>query len=154
MSSCKDKSLFQEVNGLHNIVGNMHIYIEYLDSNAANIVQNNTQVAVFYEKDGIAQLVQRPSFDVQYGYTIKSMQGIYFPNAPDQLCVDFFPSDYLNNENFSTTYVKLGDNSMDTFRCQFYNEPGMIYLLKVWHNGTLVWDHQTASTQPLIKIAK
>jgi hypothetical protein len=154
MSSCRDKNLFQEVNGLHDIVGNMHIYIEYLDSNGANIVQNNSQVAVFYEKDGIAQPVQRPSFDVPYGYTIKSMQGIYFPNAPDQLCVDFFPSDYLNNENFSTTYVKLGDNSMDTFRCQFYNEPGVFVLLKVWHNGTLVLDHQTASTQPLIKIVK
>lgn len=153
MSSCRDKNFLQQVNGEHDFVGNMHIYIEYLDSNGANIVQSNTQVAVFYEKDGIAQLVQRPSFDVPYGYTIKSMQGI-FPNAPDELCVDFFPSDYLNKENLSTTYVKLGNNSMDTFRCLFYNDPGVFYLLKVWHNGTLVWEHKIDKASPLIKIVK
>lgn len=153
MSSCSDKNFLDNVNGLHNLVGNMNIYLEYLDSKGANIVQKDTPVSVFYEKDGIAQFIDRPGFDVRYGYTIKSMK-IVSPNNPDELCVNIFPSDYLDKENFSTTYLKLGDNSMDTIRCQFYNKPGMFILLKVWHNGTLVWDSQTAYVQPLIKIVK
>jgi len=153
MSSCRDENFLQQINGLHNIVGNMNIYLEYLDSKDANLVQKDTPVAVFYEKDGIAQPVQRPYFDVPYGYTIKSMR-VISPNAPDELCVNIFPSDYMNKENFSTTYLKLGNNSMDTIRCQFYNEPGMIYLLKIWLNGTLVWEHKSDSALPLIKIVK
>jgi len=148
MSSCRDKDLSNHVD-----YGNMFFYIEYLDSKGANIVQKETQVAVFYEKDGIAQPVQRTNLDVPYGYIIKSMR-VISPNAPDELCVNIFPSDYLNNENLSTTYVKLGNNSMDTFRCQFYKDQHWIYLLTVWHNGTLVWEHKTDSALPLIKIVK
>ena len=149
MSSCRDKNLTDHVD-----YGNLNIYIEYLDSNGANIVQNDTQVAVFYEKDGIPQPVVRLNLDRPYGFTITSKRDIS-PKPPNELCVAIFPSDYMDNENLSTTYVKLGNNSMDTFRCQFYKDQHWIYLLKVWCNGTLVWDSQTASTSsPLIKIVK
>lgn len=153
VSSCNDRNNLQDVYGGHNLLGNLHIYIEYVDSKGANILQNSSPVAVFYEKDGMAQLVERLNLDVPFGYVIKSKR-VISQNNPDELCVDFFPSDYLDKENFSTTFVKLGNNSMDTFRCQFFNESGVFYLLKVWHNGTPVWEHKVNLTQPLITIVK
>jgi len=149
MSSCKDENLSNHVD-----YGNMNIYIEYLDSNGANILQNDTPVAVFYEKDGIPQPVVRLNFDRPYGFTITSKSDIS-PKPTNELRVVFFPSDYMDNENLSTTYIKLGNNSMDTFRCLFYKDQHVIFLLKVWCNGTLVYDSKTASTSsPLIKIVK
>jgi hypothetical protein len=148
MSSCNDKE--QAIPGVSM---NRIFFIEYVSVDGTNILQNDSQIEVYYERNGIAEKVERSNLTYPNGFIITSQRAAA-PDSSDELCVKVFPSDYYNDEDISTTYIKLGDYQMDTIQCQFYRTPNLIYTLKIWHNGTLVWDKQTSSSSPLIQIIK
>lgn len=148
MSSCNNK----EQAAPEFYMGKLYVYIEYVNVDGTNILQNDSQIEVYYEENGIAQRVIRQNLDVPFGFTITT-QSDAARDGSNELCVKVSPSDYLDSENISTTYVKFGDK-MDTIQCQFYKSSNTFYLLKTWHNGTLVWDKETAKASPLLRIIK
>ena len=148
MSSCNDKE--QAISGFSM---NRIFFVAYVNVNGTNLLQNDSQITVYYERNGVAEKVQRSNLDCPNGYTLTSQRNTV-ANGSDELCVKVFPSDYMDNENISTTYIKFGNNQMDTIQCQFHTTSNSITLTKSWLNGTLVWDIQTASSFPLIQIMK
>ena len=151
MSSCKKVKVSEEV--IRGFSMNRLFYIAYVNPDGTNILQKDSQIEVFYEKDGIAQKVVRSNLDYPNGFRITSQRNTG-PNGSDELCVEVFPSDYYNNENISTSYIKLGDHKMDTIQCEFNTTPNSIYLTKIWHNGSLVWDIETAKATAFIQLIK
>lgn len=143
----------EEKNMQDLYIGKLNVYLEYVSIDGTNILQNDSEIEVFYDKNGIVEKVNRSNLTYSNGFIITSKRDVA-PNGSEELCVKVFPSDYLNVDNISTTYVKLGDHQLDTIQCQFYKASDLFYLLKTWHNGTLVWDKQTNSTSPLIQIVK
>ncbi len=131
MSSCNDKE--QAISGFYM---NRIFSIQYVSVDGTNILQNDSPIEVYYEKNGIAQKVERSNLDYPNGFTITSQRNTA-PNGSDELCVKVFPSDYYDDEDISTTHIKLGDHQMDTIQCQFNITSNSIYLTKTWLNGTL-----------------
>jgi hypothetical protein len=130
-----------------------HFYIEYVNVDGTNLLQNDSEIQVFYKKDGVAELVQRSNLDYPDGYTLVSQRNTG-PDGSDELCVKVFSSDYDDNENLSKTLVKFENNQTDTFQCQFHKTPNTNTIARIWMNGTLVWDAQTAASVPFIHITK
>jgi len=144
LSSCNDKEL-----SIKGIYINSIVFIEYSGSDGKNILKSDSQIEVFYDKNGIAEKVDHPNLTYPNGFTITTERNAQ-PYGSDELCIKVFPSNYYNEENLSTTYIKLGEYQIDTIRCQFY-----ITSNKTWHNGTLVWDIDNNETSfPLINIIK
>lgn len=149
MSSCnKEKELITEGFSMNRI-----FFIEYVSIDGKNILQDDSQIEVYYENNGIAQKVEQPNLTYPNGFAIVSQQNTA-PNGSDELCVKVFPSDKLNDKNFSTTYIKFGDYQIDTIQCQFNITTNSVYLTKTWLNGTLVWDIETKPSSRLIQIVK
>lgn len=130
-----------------------HFFIEYNNADGTNLLQNDSQIQVSYKKDGVAEIVQRGNLDYPNGYALVSQRNTA-PNGSDELCVKVFSSDYDDSANMSTTYVKFGNTQADTFECQFNKTPNTVSIAKIWLNGTLVWDIQTATSVPFIHITK
>lgn len=151
--SCqKEKEKNLETNFAGSIVDKV-FYITYLNSESINVLQTNSQIQVFYLKNGTAEKVERAYLDCPNGFTLTN-QNNTLGNGSNELCVKVFPSDYEDNSNKSTTYIKFDNNTMDTFECQFQISSGSHLLMKIWLNGSLVWDRQTTKTRPLIQIIK
>lgn len=129
-------------------------FIEYVSLDGINIVKNDSPIEVYYDNNGVVQKVERSNLDYPNGFKITSQRNTA-ANGSDELCVEIFPSDYYNDEDISTTYIKLGDSQMDTIQCQFHRTSNSIYLTKTWLNGTLVWDSTSLSSPfPLIRLIK
>jgi len=151
--SCnKEKEKNFEVN-IAGVFVDKVFYIAYLNSEGKNVLDTNSQIQVFYLKDGTAEKVERSNLDSPNGFTLTSQRRTA-ANGSDELCFKVFPSDYEDNTNKSTTYIKFEDNTMDTLECQFQKTAEIHLLMKIWLNGSLVWDRQTAKTLPLIQIIK
>lgn len=150
MNSCNKENEEQSKEAFY--INNV-FYIKYVNMDGINILQNDSQIEIYYEKNGIAERVARANLDHANGYVITSQQNVA-SDGPDELCVAVFSSDYLDNENISKTYVKLGNNQMDTIQCQFHKSSEVLYVQRIWHNGTPVWDIETAKAKPLIRIIK
>lgn len=153
VSSCKNENENENEQVFIGVFINRVFYITYVNTDGTNILRNDSQLDVFYEQNGIAQKVERLNLDYPNGYTLTSLRNTA-PNGSDELCVKVFPSDYYNEGNISTTFIKLGNNQMDTLRCQFQTTSNTFILTKIWLNGTLVWDKETAKASPLIQIIK
>lgn len=150
MNSCNKENKEQAKEALYI---ERIVYIEYVNMDGTNILQNDSQIEIYYEKNGIAERVARANLDYGNGYVITNQQDVA-SNGSNELCVKVFSSDYLDNENISKTYIRLGNNQMDTIQCQFYKSSEAMYIQKIWHNGTPVWDIETADVSPLIRIIK
>jgi hypothetical protein len=150
MSSCNDKEQADKGVFISTI-----LFIKYSHPDGTNLLKNDSQIEVYYDKNGFAEIVNQPNLDYPKGYMITTERDAK-PDGSDELCVKVFPSDYYNEENISTTYVKLGNYQMDTIQCQFNITPNSVSLCKTWHKGTLVWDLTTkmGSPYPLIKMIK
>ncbi len=149
MSSC-NKEKEQPISGFDM---NRIFFIEYVSVDGTNILQNDSPIEVYYENNGIAEKINRSYLDYPNGYKITTQREAA-PNGSDELCVKVFPSDYLNDESISTSYIKFGDHQTDTIQCQFQITTNTIYLTKTWLNGTLVWDIDTKPSSRLIQIIK
>ena len=147
ISSCNDKE--QAIQFYMNRI----LFIEYVSVDGINILQNHSPIEIYYEINGIAEKVERSNFDYPNGFKITSQQNAG-ADGSDELCVKVFPSDYYNDENSSTTFIKLGDHQMDTIQCQFQTTTNVFYLTKIWLNGKLVWDIETRPSSRLIQIIK
>jgi hypothetical protein len=148
MSSCNDNYKEEPIPGffLHRI-----FFIEYVSSDGINILQNDSPIEVYYKNNGIAQKVERSNLDYPNGFKITSQRNAAAYGS-DDLCVEVFPSDYYNDEDISTTYIKFGDHQTDTIQCQFQRTTNSFYLTKTWLNGILVWDLDTRPSSRLIQI--
>jgi hypothetical protein len=151
LSSCKKDTKDDGI--IKGVIIDVHFFIEYNNADGINLLQNDSYFQVSYMKGGVAESVQRPNLDFPNGYAIVSQRNTG-PDGSDELCVKVFSSDYYDNSNTSVTYVKFGNNTTDTFKCQFYRAPNLVHLIKIWLNGTLVWDAQTAESAPFIHITK
>ena len=151
LCSCKKDTTYDGV--IKGVYINRHFFIEYKNAEGVNLLQNDSYIQVSYKKNGVAELVQRPNLDCPNGYAIVSQRNTG-PDGSDELCVKVFSSDYDDSSNRSTTYVKFGNNVTDTFDCQFYKTPSTVALTKIWLNGILVWDWQTAKSVPFFHITK
>jgi hypothetical protein len=150
MSSCNDNDEEQVITGFSM---NRIFFIEYVSVDGTNILQNDSPIEVYYEKNGIAEKVERSNLNYPNGFTITSQRNTA-SDGSDELCVKVFPSDYYSDENISTTYIKLGDFQTDTIQCQFERTANSFYLTKTWLNGVLVWDIETKPSSRLIQIIK
>lgn len=151
LSSCRKDTTYDGI--IKGVSINTHFFIEYNNADGVNLLQNNSDIQVSYMKDGVAESVQRPNLDFPNGYAIVSQRNTG-PDGSDELCVKVFSSDYYDNSNTSVTYIKFDDNTTDTFKCQFYKTPGTFSIIKIWLNGILVWEAQTAKSVPFIHITK
>ena len=147
ISSCNDKDQATQ------FYLNRIFFIEYVNVDRINILKNDSSIEIYYEKNGIAEIVERPNLDYPNGFTMTTKRNALVDGS-DELCIKVFPSDYYNEENISTTFIKVSDHQMDTIQCQFISVPNVFYLTKIWLNGTLVWDMETKPSSRLIQIIK
>jgi len=149
MGSCK-KEKEQSTMGF---AMNRIFFIEYVNVDGTNILQNDSPIEVYYKNNGITQKVERSNLDYPNGFTIVSQRNTA-PYSSDELCVKVFPSDYYNDVDISTTYIKFGDHQADTIQCQFQRTTNSFFLTKIWLNGILAWDAETRPSSRLIQIIK
>ncbi len=153
MSSCTDNSEALQDRPIKGVSFNTIFFIEYVNADGTNILHNDSPIEVFYEKNGIAEKVERLYLAYPYGFEITGQQEA-IPDGSGELCVKVFASDYYSERKTSTTFIKLGDYPVDTIQCLFEMIPNGIYIYKIWHNGILVWDRTTKPSSLLIQIIK
>jgi len=124
-SSCNEKEETMKGFSMNRI-----FFIEYVNADGTNILNYDSQIQVYYERNGIAEKVEQSNLSFPLGYTITSLRDVS-PEGLNELCVKVFPSDYMDEEKSSITNIKLDDYQTDTIKCQFDISSNSVYLQKI-----------------------
>ncbi|RZK60494.1 MAG: hypothetical protein EOO91_01265 [Pedobacter sp.] len=108
-----------------------HVDIKVINSQGANLLStpavfNNNNIAVYFVKDGKAELYNQPSPNDNKGF-------ILIKGADGSDAIRLFLN-YKQDEPTALTLIKFGDTKIDTVKGEFSFEEGSVFLKRVWLN--------------------
>lgn len=105
---------------------------------------NESNIDVFYVKNGTASLFYKSSASFPKGFKI------FKPDGQESLKL------FLNDadEDFPLTIIKFSSYTADTIKCQVLRKNNSIIMNKLWLNGTLKFDAENHIGSESITIIK
>lgn len=115
--------------------------LQYFNNNDENILHKDSQIEVYYDKDGAAIKFNKPNLEYPYGYRLSNLAKINQGDSTE-LCIEVFASDFYYDKNLSTTFIKLDNYKSDTVTCEFHRTLNITAIQKIWCNNELIFDNQ------------
>ena len=109
-----------------------HVDIKVINSQGANLlstpaVYNENNIAVYFVKDGKAELYSQPNQNDNKGFLL-------IKGADGSDAIRLFLNYKQDESSTALTLIKFGDTKIDTVKGEFSFEEGSVFLKQVWFN--------------------
>jgi hypothetical protein len=92
---------------------------------------SESNIKIYYLIDGEKKEVYNPNYTYPRNFRISEKEGVYYmtlwPNTTEK-------------DEFPITYIKWNETDTDTIKCSFSRTENSVICIKVWYNGTLMWN--------------